>query len=82
MRAIAFSADGRLLVSAGDDGRVVLWPLTPQGERDPKVITGEKIDHHSLKVNSVDIARDTRGILVVSSGDDLQVTLRRVAGSP
>jgi WD40 repeat protein len=82
VRAIAFSADGRLLVSAGDDGRVVLWPLTPQGKRDPKVITGKEIDHHSLKVNSVDIARDTQGILVVSSGDDLQVTLRRVAGSP
>jgi hypothetical protein len=82
VRAVAFSADGRLLVSAGDDGRVVLWPLTPQGKRDPKVITGKEIDRHSAKVNSVDIARDTQGVLVVSSGDDQQVTLRRVAGSP
>jgi WD40 repeat protein len=82
VRAIAFSADGRLLVSAGDDGRVVLWPLTAQGKRDPKMITGKEIDRHSAKVNSVDIARDTQGILVVSSGDDQQVTLRRVAGSP
>jgi WD40 repeat protein len=82
VRAIAFSTDGRLLVSAGDDGRIVLWPLTPQGKRDPKVITGNEIDRHSAKVNSVDIARDTQGILVVSGGDDQQVTLRRVAGSP
>ncbi len=82
VRAIAFSTDGRLLVSAGDDGRVVLWPLTAQGKRDSKAITGKEIDRHSLKVNSVDLTRDTQGILVVSSGDDQQVTLRRVAGSP
>jgi WD40 repeat protein len=82
VRAIAFSTDGRLLVSAGDDGRVVLWPLTAQGKRDSKAITGKEIDRHSLKVNSVDITRDTQGILVVSSGDDQQVILRRMPGSP
>jgi WD40 repeat protein len=82
VRSIALSPDGRLLVSAGDDGRVVLWTLTAQGKRDSKAITGKEIDRHSAKVNSVDIARDTQGTLVVSSGDDRQVTLRRVAGSP
>lgn len=33
VRSVSLSANGCYLASGGDDGRVVLWPLTPDGRR-------------------------------------------------
>lgn len=80
VRALAFSDDGRMLASGGDDGRVVLWPLTAGFKSDPQPETGQEILRHAAKVNSVDLTVDREGVLVISGSDDGQVLLRRLGG--
>ncbi|KAB8333889.1 hypothetical protein SD80_011500 [Scytonema tolypothrichoides VB-61278] len=72
VRALGFSEDGSLLVSGGDDGRVVVWYLTSGYQLDktksPKVInnfSGYK------KITSIDV-KSNLGI-VVSGSEDFQV---------
>lgn len=81
VRALALSDDGRMLASGGDDGRVVLWPLTAEYRRDPRAQSGREVLRHAARVNSVDLTVDREGVLVISGGDDRQVLLRRLGGS-
>ncbi len=79
VRSIVFSEDGRELVSAGDDGRVVVWPLTFQKQLDRQTaVNGQEIYTSPDKLNSIDLTKDTQGTTIVSGGDDFQVRLHRL----
>ena len=81
VRSVALSANGCYLASGGDDGKVMLWPLTAEGKRDPQFSKGKKIDQsftESDKINSVDIKQTGKYILVASGSDDTEVKLDRV----
>ncbi len=66
IRSLAFSPDGRLLVSAGQDPTIKLWSLADGALL--KTLTG-----HSSGVCAVAISRDGR--LLASGGDDQTIRL-------
>jgi WD40 repeat protein len=75
VRTLKFSEDGRLLVSGGDDGKVIVWYLTPAYQLDKtKAATGQTIYQSSKRINSVDLKDN----MIVSGGEDFQVKLHRV----
>lgn len=77
VRALAFSEDGSLLVSGGDDGRVVTWNLSSDHKIDRKnSSTGKTIHQSSKKISSIDL-RSKQGI-VISGSEDFQVLLHRI----
>jgi len=79
IRSLAFSEEGQKLVSGGDDGRVVVWPLTSQKKLDrTAAINGREIYTSSQKINSVALTKDNQGTMVVSGSDDFQVRLHRL----
>ncbi|MDF5707590.1 MAG: hypothetical protein PUP90_07880 [Nostoc sp. S4] len=78
VRSLAFSEDGNLLVSGGDDGRVVLWYLTPDHKLDKtKAAEGKTIYQSSKKINSIDL-KTNQGTMIVSGSEDFQVKLHRI----
>jgi WD40 repeat protein len=81
VRSAALSQNGCYVVSGGDDGRVILWPLE-NGKRSPQYQAGKIIaEFPGVRINSVDIkALDDN--LFISTGDDKnRVKLYRVNGS-
>ncbi|MBE9060430.1 WD40 repeat domain-containing protein [cf. Phormidesmis sp. LEGE 11477] len=83
VRAIASSQDGCYIASAGDDGRVMLWPLLTSGKRHPQAFEGRPLRQSSQTVNAVDIIQQRHRLHVVSGGDDHQVRLNtlRLSGN-
>ncbi|MBD2514496.1 hypothetical protein H6G93_05640 [Nostoc sp. FACHB-973] len=78
VRSLAFSEDGNLLVSGGDDGRVVVWYLTPEHQLDKtKAAEGKTIYQSSKKINSIDL-KTNQGTMIVSGSEDFQVKLHRI----
>jgi WD40 repeat protein len=78
VRSLVFSEDGNLLVSGGDDGRVVVWYLTPEHLLDKtKAAEGETIYQTSKKINSIDL-KTNQGTMIVSGSEDFQVKLHRI----
>ncbi|MCT7996882.1 hypothetical protein [Laspinema olomoucense] len=71
VRSVALSEDGCYLVSGGDDGRVMLWPLNTDGSRaQPQ---GEQIIGAKNKnFNSVDIKQVDDHLLIAAGSDDKQ----------
>ena len=67
--SVAFSPDGKLLASGGDDGKVILWNI----ETDQKDKYGEILVEHEGRVWSVAFSPD--GKLLASGGDDGKVIL-------
>jgi WD40 repeat protein len=65
--SIAFSSDGKILASGGDDGSVILWDLQT---RQP---IGEPLRGHDEGVNSVAFSSD--GKILASGGVDGSVIL-------
>ncbi|WP_414588447.1 hypothetical protein [Scytonema sp. PCC 10023] len=80
VRSIAFvnfnRDDGGKLVSGGDDGRVMLWYLTPEGKLDKKISKGKEIDQNSFGFSAIDSA-DSKS-KVVSGGVDHRVRLHSI----
>jgi len=75
VRSVALSQYGCYLVSAGADGRVVLWVLTPEGKRDANFLNGIVMDRSAQPFNSVDIKVVDQKVLVASGNDDHLVRL-------
>ncbi|MCT7966850.1 hypothetical protein NG799_10940 [Laspinema sp. D1] len=71
VRSVALSEDGCYLVSGGDDGSVMLWPLNIDGSRaQPQ---GEQIIRAKNKnFNSVDIKEVGEDLLIAAGSDDQQ----------
>jgi WD40 repeat protein len=78
IRALAFSQafgeNNRLLVSGGDDGKIIVWHLTPEHQLD-KVKSqggqGKTIYKSSKKINSIDLKiNSNNNIIVISGGED------------
>ncbi|MDB9379308.1 WD40 repeat domain-containing protein, partial [Nodularia sphaerocarpa] len=79
VNTLKFSEDGRLLVSGGDDGRVMLWDLTTEYKLDQeKAGKGKTIYTSSKAIKSVDVKIKGQENMIVSGGEDFQVKLHRV----
>ncbi|MEA5625238.1 hypothetical protein [Nostoc sp. UHCC 0251] len=78
VRSLAFSDDGSLLVSGGDDGRVIVWYLTSEHKLDKtKAAEGKTIYRSSKKINSIDL-KTNQVTMIVSGSEDFQVKLHRI----
>jgi len=76
VRAIAFTQDGCYLASGGDDGQVMLWPLTGStGQRQPSALTGHRIRQSSQDINAVDIIHNNNQLRIVSGGQERHIKL-------
>ncbi|BAZ16666.1 WD-40 repeat-containing protein [Calothrix sp. NIES-4071] len=79
IRSLAFSEDRNLLISGGDDGKIIVWHLTPKYELDKTKLVdgdgdGETIYKSSKKINSIDLKNSPdKRIIVISGGEDSQV---------
>lgn len=83
VRSVSLSANGCYLVSAGDDKRLVLWPLSIDGRRAAKFLDGEVLERYAKKLNSVDLKLvGKEDILIITGGDDNQVRLRHTTRLP
>jgi WD40 repeat protein len=79
IRSIAFSEDGKLLVSGGDDGKLMAWWLTPAYKVDVlKGAVGTEIYHSDRKINSIDLKTIDRGIAIITGSEDFQVKLHQL----
>ncbi|RUT08140.1 hypothetical protein DSM106972_013080 [Dulcicalothrix desertica PCC 7102] len=85
IRTLAFNEDGSLLVSGGDDGRVIIWHLTREHKLDKtKSPTGKgiiifpsnKYIPSDKKINSVDFKSSQN--VVISGSEDFQVRLHHI----
>ena len=72
VRGLAFSQDGKTLITGGFDGRLIWWPT--EGEKLEPIRT---IEAHDGWVRAVVVSPD--GSLVASVGNDLKVKLWNVA---
>lgn len=71
VRSLAFTENGSKLVSAGDDGRVVVWPLTSESKLDRETaVNGREIYKSPNTINSIDVNK--QGTIIVSGGKDCQ----------
>jgi WD40 repeat protein len=79
IRSIVFSEDGRLLVSGGDDGKLMAWWLTPAYQIDvSKAPIGQEIYHSDRKINSIDLKTIDRGVAIITGSEDFQVKIHQL----
>lgn len=79
VRSIAFDTDGNSLVSGGDDGQIVVWPLTSDKKLDKvKAVNGIVINEGHSQINSIAVTKDVQGPIVVSGNNDSQVKVYRL----
>ncbi|MGB3640478.1 MAG: hypothetical protein WBA39_23330 [Rivularia sp. (in: cyanobacteria)] len=82
VNSLGFSENGRLLVSGGGDGRVMVWKLDDKYKLD-ETEKGEKIYENSKAINSIDLETNTQGnLIVLIGGEDKQVKIHRVIIKP
>ncbi|NES83106.1 MAG: hypothetical protein F6K10_17795 [Moorea sp. SIO2B7] len=79
VRTVALSANGCYLASGGDDGRMILWPLTASGSRDLNFSNGIEL-HKSRKsqaIYSIDVKVVKNHVLVASGSKDTWVRVKQ-----
>ncbi len=77
VRSVAFSEDG-MLVSGGDDGRVMVWFLPPEYKLGKLKAPKNRVIYQSSKpILSVDVKKTGVETIIVSGGEDFQVQLKR-----
>jgi WD40 repeat protein len=76
VRSIVFTPDRRWLVTAGDDGQILVWRLTekvtPDLTQKPK-----QIATLPSRITSLDLIVNEQGVWIVSGSDDARVRLYR-----
>ncbi|HWW77143.1 MAG TPA: WD40 repeat domain-containing protein, partial [Pyrinomonadaceae bacterium] len=73
VNALAFSADGRRLVSGSDDKRVLVWDVSQAGAAGGAAVAPLEVGRHGESVSAVAFSPD--GTMVASGGDDAMVDL-------
>jgi WD40 repeat protein len=76
VNAVALSADGCYLASAGNDRRVMLWPLTAEGRLQDT--NGLVIETSNQPFGAVDIVRNRDRLLITSGNNNHRVYLDSV----
>jgi WD40 repeat protein len=80
VRSIKFNADSNYIVSASDDGKVILWDIEDvrsAAEFSTVTLTGKTLITSLEKISTVDLLDTERDLLVLSGGDDRHVRLKR-----
>lgn len=80
VRSLKFNTDGTYLVSASDDGKVMLWSmlgLESAAELTTVHLDGEVLMTSPEKISTIDLLDTEQNLLVLSGGDDRQVRLGR-----
>ena len=76
--AIRFSPDGKQLISAGKEGKIVAWTI-PEKDKTHDPPKQEVVDKLPHGINSLDVAPTTNHkILIASGGQDFKVRLYRL----
>jgi WD40 repeat protein len=76
VRQIQFTPDQRWLISAGDDGKIIAWPMTSKITLD-STQKPKQIATLSSRVTSLDLIANDQGIWVASGAEDAQVRFHR-----
>ncbi len=79
VRSLALTDSGCYLSSAGDDGRLMLWPLAGAGRRAGKFIDGRQVARRRTELNSTDIRLVGDRLLIAAGGNNHRVYLYREA---
>jgi WD40 repeat protein len=85
VRSVAFTNNGCYLASTGDDGRVMIWPLTTTGRRieetgaTPPVKSEIEVSKINTRLNSVDAVVNQNQLLIASDDYDNQIRFYRLA---
>lgn len=84
VRSVALTDDGCYLASGGDDGKIMLWPLSINGTRSNTELQGREVNRafENSPVNTVDVKQVLEDILIASGSDDTQVRVDRVSHLP
>ncbi|GAA6622556.1 hypothetical protein [Scytonema sp. NUACC26] len=79
VRGLNFYLDGSKLVSAGDDGKIIIWPLKSDKTLDrAQAANGQLAARNDIKINTLDLTKDVQGTMVVDGDDRLLVQLHRL----
>lgn len=76
VRSVALSDDGCYLTSGGDDGRVMLWPLTSKGRRRSDAQEGQRLREFRRPVTAVDVLQTPKRLLVAYGLENGTVKVR------
>jgi WD40 repeat protein len=84
VRSVALTSKGCYLASTGDDGRVMLWPLTASGQRIPQTANANVrpeivVDSLKTRLNSVDVIIQQGNILIANDDYDNRIRFYRLA---
>jgi WD40 repeat protein len=83
VRSVAFTNNGCYLASTGDDGRVMIWPLTTSGRRVEETEAGKtkteiEVSRINTRLNSVDAVVNQNKLLIASDDYDNQIRFYRL----
>jgi len=84
VRSVALTDDGCYLASGGDDGKIMLWPLSFNGARASTELQGREVNRafENNPVNTVDVKQVLKKIFIASGSNDTQVRVDRVPHLP
>ncbi len=82
VRSTSLTSDGCYLVTGGDDGRIVFWPLTPEGKRSPRFLQGIQIAKVDEPFTTVDTRTVGKYIYIASGNKDTQVRMNYIEKIP
>ena len=70
IRSIRFTPDGRHLVSAGDDGKIIAWAITEDKKHD--LNKKQIVATLCRRITSIDLVANEQRTLIASVGEDFQ----------
>ncbi|MEM7759847.1 MAG: WD40 repeat domain-containing protein [Cyanobacteria bacterium P01_A01_bin.40] len=77
IRAVALNANGCSLATSGDDGKLKLWSLGSNYQRQSQYLDGAVVKKLNTKLNSIDIKQKDSQLQITTGGDDGKVRVYR-----